>query len=158
MFVSYEGSKVVYGGIRAAGIRSISALPETWLIHLLEHAESDPEMQLIEVAREEEVVGVAAGAYFTGEPHLIVYAESRLLRGHQRGRVASTALLHPPVQAGRLPRTLGRALPLAHPWRHRDRGGAEGARYPLRALRWEVCEVATGFMCRPREAPHIQTP
>jgi hypothetical protein len=29
MTVSYEHSKIVYEGIRAAGIRSISALPET---------------------------------------------------------------------------------------------------------------------------------
>lgn len=72
MPVSYENSKVVYEGIRAAGIRSISALPETWLGLLLQRAERDPEMELIQVAKEEEAVGIAAGAWFAGEPHLLL--------------------------------------------------------------------------------------
>ena len=72
MTVSYENSKVVYQGIRDAGIRSISALPETWLLHLLQRAEDDPEMELIEVAREEEAIGIATGAYFAGTPHLLL--------------------------------------------------------------------------------------
>ncbi len=50
MTVSYENSKAVYQGIKAAGIRSISALPETWLGLLLQRAEDDPEMTLIQVA------------------------------------------------------------------------------------------------------------
>src|SRR5262245_3251813 len=35
MTVSYENSKTIFEGIRAAGIRSVSALPETWLGLLL---------------------------------------------------------------------------------------------------------------------------
>ncbi len=72
MTVSYDNSKAVYQGIRAAGIRSISALPETWLGLLLQRAEADPEMTLVQVTKEEEAVGVAAGAYFAGEPHLLL--------------------------------------------------------------------------------------
>lgn len=72
MTVSYENSKLVYQGIRDAGIRSLSALPETWLGLLLQRAEDDPEMSLIQVAKEEEAVGVAAGAYFAGTPHALL--------------------------------------------------------------------------------------
>ncbi|MDT8370010.1 MAG: thiamine pyrophosphate-binding protein [Longimicrobiales bacterium] len=72
MPVSYENSKVIYEGIRAAGVRSLSALPETWLGLLLQRAESDAEMSLIQVAKEEEAVGVAAGAYFAGVPHIML--------------------------------------------------------------------------------------
>ena len=72
MTVSYENSKIVYQGIRAAGIRSLSALPETWLGLLLQRAEDDPDMTLIQVAREEEAIGIAAGAYFAGEPHALL--------------------------------------------------------------------------------------
>jgi sulfopyruvate decarboxylase subunit alpha len=72
MTVSYDNSKIVYEGIRAAGIRSISALPETWLGLLLQRAEDDPEMELVQVAKEEEAIGVAAGAYFADEPHLLL--------------------------------------------------------------------------------------
>lgn len=72
MSVSYENSKLVFEGIKAAGIRSVSALPETWLVHLLQRCEDDPDITLIEVAKEEEAIGVAAGAYFAGEKHLLL--------------------------------------------------------------------------------------
>jgi sulfopyruvate decarboxylase subunit alpha len=72
MTVSYENSKIIFDGIKAAGIRTVSALPETWLGLLLQRAEDDPELELIQVAKEEEAIGVAAGAYFAGEPHLLL--------------------------------------------------------------------------------------
>ena len=66
MTVSRDNSKAVYEGIRAAGIRFLTALPETWLVYLLQLADDDPEMTLVEVAKEEEAIGIAAGAYFAG--------------------------------------------------------------------------------------------
>lgn len=72
MSVSYENSKLVFEGIKAAGVRSVSALPETWLVHLLQRCEDDPDMDLIEVAKEEEAIGIAAGAHFAGEKHLLL--------------------------------------------------------------------------------------
>jgi len=72
MPVSYENSKIVFEGIKSAGIRSVSALPETWLGLLLQRADDDPDVQLIQVAKEEEAIGVAAGAYFAGEPHVLL--------------------------------------------------------------------------------------
>lgn len=72
MTVSLNNSKAVYQGIKDAGILSISALPETWLVYLLQMADDDPHMSLIEVAKEEEAIGIAAGAYFAGEPHLLL--------------------------------------------------------------------------------------
>ena len=79
MPVSYENSKVIYQGIKDAGIRSFSALPETWLGLLLQRAEDDSEVTLIQVAREEEAVGVAAGAYFADEPHILLMQNHGLL-------------------------------------------------------------------------------
>ena len=79
MTVSYENSKIVYQGIKAAGIRSLSALPETWLGLLLQRAEDDPDMALIQVAKEEEAIGIAAGAYFAGEPHALLMQNHGLL-------------------------------------------------------------------------------
>lgn len=72
MTVSRDNSKAVYQGIKDAGIRFITALPETWLVYLLQMADEDPDMRLIEVAKEEEAVGIAAGAHFAGEPHLLL--------------------------------------------------------------------------------------
>lgn len=72
MTVSLDNSKAVYQGIKDAGIHFITALPETWLVYLLQMAEDDPEMCLIEVAKEEEAVGIAAGAHFAGTPNLLL--------------------------------------------------------------------------------------
>ncbi len=72
MTVSLTNSKAVYQGIKDSGIRFITALPETWLVYLLQTAEEDPDMSLIEVAKEEEAVGIAAGAYFAGNPNLLL--------------------------------------------------------------------------------------
>ncbi|MDQ3461152.1 MAG: thiamine pyrophosphate-binding protein [Deinococcota bacterium] len=92
MSVSYENSKVVFKGIKAAGITSVSALPETWLIHLLQRCEDDPDMALIEVAKEEEAIGVAAGAYFAGERHLLLMQNHGFLAAVNA--VVSLALLY----------------------------------------------------------------
>ncbi len=81
MTVSRENSKCVYEGIRAAGIRSISALPETWLVYLLQLASSDPEMRLIEVAQEEEAIDIAAAAHFAGAPHALLMQNHGFLAG-----------------------------------------------------------------------------
>ena len=72
MTVSREHSKVIFQGLKDAGIRSVSALPETWLGLLLQQAERDQDITLIQVAKEEEAIGIAAGAYFAGERHVLL--------------------------------------------------------------------------------------
>lgn len=96
MTVSYDNSKAVYEGIKAAGIRSISALPETWLGLLLQRAEDDPEMMLIQVAKEEEAIGIAAGAHFAGEPHLLLMQNHGFLAAIN-GIVSLAQLYHIPL-------------------------------------------------------------
>lgn len=66
MPVSPTNSKLIYEALKACDIRLISALPETWLVHLIRLAEEDPEMILVRLAKEEEGVGLSAGAHFAG--------------------------------------------------------------------------------------------
>ena len=66
MPVSEANSKVVYSSLKSAGVGMISALPETWLVHLIRMAEEDPAMILVRLAKEEEGVGVSMGAHFAG--------------------------------------------------------------------------------------------
>ena len=66
MPVSQPNSRIVYDALKACGIGLVSALPETWLVHLIRMAEDDPAMILVRLAKEEEGVGVSAGAYFAG--------------------------------------------------------------------------------------------
>ena len=66
MPVSINSSRAIYDALKACGIRLVSALPETWLVHLIRMAEDDPEMILVRLAKEEEGVGISAGAHFAG--------------------------------------------------------------------------------------------
>ncbi|RAQ97120.1 thiamine pyrophosphate-binding protein [Thermogemmatispora tikiterensis] len=72
MPVSLEGARRIYEALKACDIRLVSALPETWLVPLLRLVEADQEMRLVQVAREEESIGIAAGAYFAGLPSIHV--------------------------------------------------------------------------------------
>jgi sulfopyruvate decarboxylase subunit alpha len=66
MPVSLESSRVVYDALKSCGISLVSALPETWLVHLIRMAEDDPEVTLVRLAKEEEGVGISTGAYLAG--------------------------------------------------------------------------------------------
>jgi sulfopyruvate decarboxylase subunit alpha len=66
MPVSTSASRLIYDSLKSAGIRLVSALPETWLVHLIRMAEDDPEMILVRLAKEEEGVGISAGAHMAG--------------------------------------------------------------------------------------------
>lgn len=66
MPVSLSNSKIVYDALKSCGVRLVSALPETWLVHMIRMAEDDPQMTLVRLAKEEEGVGLSAGAHFAG--------------------------------------------------------------------------------------------
>ena len=66
MPVSVSSSTLIYQALKAAGVRIVSALPETWLVHLIRMAEDDHEMTLVRLAKEEEGVGISMGAHLAG--------------------------------------------------------------------------------------------
>jgi len=66
MPVSLASSKVIFDALKQCDVRLLSALPETWLVHLIRMAEDDPETILVRLAKEEEGVGISAGAHFAG--------------------------------------------------------------------------------------------
>ncbi len=66
MPVSIASSQLIYASLKACGITMLSALPETWLVHLIRMAEDDPAMTLVRLAKEEEGVGISAGAHLAG--------------------------------------------------------------------------------------------
>ncbi len=66
MPVSVANSQLIYDSLKACDIRLASALPETWLVHLIRMAEEDPAMTLVRLAKEEEGVGISAGAHLAG--------------------------------------------------------------------------------------------
>lgn len=96
MTVSLDNSKAIYQGIKDAGVASLSALPETWLVYLLQMADDDPNMSLVEVAKEEEAIGIAAGAYFAGTPHILLMQNHGFLAAIN-GIVSLAQLYHVPL-------------------------------------------------------------
>ena len=66
MPVSLSASQLIYDSLKACDVRLVSALPVTWLVHLIRMAEEDPEMTLVRLAKEEEGVGISAGAHLAG--------------------------------------------------------------------------------------------
>ena len=66
MPVSIENSRLIYEALRSCGIELLSALPETWLVHLIRMADDDPAVTLVRLAKEEEGVGISAGAHLAG--------------------------------------------------------------------------------------------
>ena len=92
MTVSRDNSVAIYKGIKDAGVRYLSALPETWLVYLLQLAEDDPDMTLVEVAKEEEAIGIAAGAHFAGKPNILLMQNHGFLAA--LNGIVSLALLY----------------------------------------------------------------
>lgn len=66
MPVSIGNSRLIFDALKACGVRILSALPETWLVHLMRLAEDDPRTTLVRLAREEEAIGISTGAHFAG--------------------------------------------------------------------------------------------
>jgi sulfopyruvate decarboxylase subunit alpha len=66
MPVSVRSSQIIFDALKHMDVRLISALPETWLVHLIRLAEEDPDTILIRLAKEEEGVGISAGAHLAG--------------------------------------------------------------------------------------------
>ena len=57
---------LIFDALKACDVRVMSALPETWLVHLIRMADDDPETTLVRLAKEEEGVGISMGAHLAG--------------------------------------------------------------------------------------------
>ena len=79
MPVSVKNSEVIFAALKSAGVSLISALPETWLVHLVNMAEDDSDMTLIRLNKEEEGVGISAGAHLAGRKSAMLMQNHGLL-------------------------------------------------------------------------------
>lgn len=79
MPVSAANSAIIYQALKDAGVRLLSALPETWLVHLVQMADDDPEVTLVRLNKEEEGVGISAGAHLAGNKSAMLMQNHGLL-------------------------------------------------------------------------------
>ena len=100
MPVSTVNSRIVFDALKANGVRLMSALPETWLVHLIRLADDDPDVTLVRLAKEEEGVGISMGAHLAGvrsamlmQNHGFLAAINGIVSGAQLYRVPLLMLI-----------------------------------------------------------------
>ena len=79
MPVSSTNSRIIYDALKAVDVRVISALPETWLVHLVQMADDDPDITLVRLNKEEEGVGISVGAHLAGTKSAMLMQNHGLL-------------------------------------------------------------------------------
>ena len=72
MPVSVQNSRIIFEALKDIGVSLVSALPETWLVHIVDMAEEDPDMILVRLNKEEEGVGISAGAHLAGRKSVML--------------------------------------------------------------------------------------
>ncbi|MPZ75230.1 MAG: sulfopyruvate decarboxylase [Deltaproteobacteria bacterium] len=62
-----EAATTIVGGLKQAGINLVVTLPDINLAQLLRAVEDDPDILHVPLCREEEGIGICAGAYLVGK-------------------------------------------------------------------------------------------
>jgi sulfopyruvate decarboxylase subunit alpha len=62
-----DAAKIIFKGLKASGIGLIATLPDINLTQLLGEVEADPDVIHVPLCREEEGIGICAGAYLVGK-------------------------------------------------------------------------------------------
>src|ERR1700754_2233730 len=93
---SVASSQLIYESLKAVGVGPVSALPETWLVHLIRMADDDPDMTLVRLAKEEEGVGISAGAHLAGVKSAMLMQNHGFLASIN-GIVSCAQLYHIPL-------------------------------------------------------------
>jgi sulfopyruvate decarboxylase subunit alpha len=84
------GSDLVVDGLIAAGIDFVATLPEWNLAQVIERVGKESRWTHVRLAREEEGVGICAGAYMTGKTPALIMQNGGLL--NSANALATTAL------------------------------------------------------------------
>jgi sulfopyruvate decarboxylase subunit alpha len=74
-----EKAALILAALRKAGIDLVAALPDSWLTDLIEAIDADPAMTLVRVTREEEAVGICAGAFLGGRKAAVLAQNAGVL-------------------------------------------------------------------------------
>src|SRR5689334_10879027 len=69
----------ILGHLKQSGISIVASLPDQWLKGLIDACAADPDVRHVSLAREDEGVGIAAGAFLGGRKAALVCQNSALL-------------------------------------------------------------------------------
>jgi sulfopyruvate decarboxylase subunit alpha len=85
------GPMLITEALQAAGINFIAGLPDRKLLGLIQLLKTTPYFQWVPVCREEEAIGICAGAFFGGHKMAVVMQNGGLLEC--TNSLASTAIM-----------------------------------------------------------------
>jgi len=74
-----DKAKLIVQHLKRAGIDLVATLPDAWLSSLLDAIDADPAMTMVRVTREDEGVGICAGAFLGGRKAALVGQNAGLL-------------------------------------------------------------------------------
>lgn len=74
-----DKAKLIVEQLKRAGIDLVATLPDAWLSGLLETIDADPAITMVRVTREDEGVGICAGAFLGGRRAVLVAQNAGLL-------------------------------------------------------------------------------
>jgi sulfopyruvate decarboxylase subunit alpha len=74
-----QKAALIVAALKRAGIDLIATLPDAWLGDLLTACDSDPAMTVIRVTREDEGIGICAGAFLGGRRGALIAQNAGLL-------------------------------------------------------------------------------
>jgi sulfopyruvate decarboxylase subunit alpha len=72
-------AQAIVAALKRAGIDLITTLPDAWLGALIDAATADPAMTVVRVTREDEGIGICAGAFLGGRKGALVAQNAGLL-------------------------------------------------------------------------------
>lgn len=78
MDAKQQAARIV-AGLKRAGIDFVATLPDEKMVEVIRTVESDPELKHIPLCREEEGIGICAGAYLAGKKTALIMQNAGFL-------------------------------------------------------------------------------
>ena len=89
-----EAARLIVGGLKGAGINLVATLPDINLASLLHEVENDRDLLHVPLCREEEGIGICAGAYLGGKKPAMVMMNAGFLLS---ANALATVCIHPGI-------------------------------------------------------------
>jgi len=78
-FDAKSAAAAIVTGLKKAGIDFVASLPDEKMLELIRAVESDPQLKHVPLCREEEGIGICAGAYLAGRKTAIIMQNAGFL-------------------------------------------------------------------------------
>jgi len=79
MMDAKEAAENIVAGLKRAGIDFVATLPDLKIVDVIKTMDRDPDIKHVPLCREEEGVGICAGAYLTGKKTALLMQNAGLL-------------------------------------------------------------------------------